>query len=128
MTTLTYKIANALITADNAASKLQELLAQNAKLPAKLRMNKTGLTAELRKILGFDKADKKGQGAIKTRISRLLKKAGFAPDHGGGKATVQIPVGLTDKVLDILRSNNVLDENIPAMLRAILENISLEAA
>jgi hypothetical protein len=126
MTTLTKQIANALITADNAQTKLQELLAKNAKLPAKQRMTKGGLSAELRTILGYDKADKKGQGAIKTRISRLLKRAGFAPDHGGGKTTVQIPVGLTDEILDLLRSNNVLDENIPAMLRAIIENIVLE--
>lgn len=128
MTTLTNQIANALITADNAQNKLSELLAKNGKLPKAQRMTKSGLSAELRKVLGFDKADAKGQGAIKTRISRLLKRAGFAPDHGGGKSAVKIPVGLTQEVIDLLRSNNVLDENIPAMLRAIVDNIDIVEA
>lgn len=123
---ITNQIANALITADNANAKLNKLLAANAKLPKAQRMTKAGLSQELRKLLGFDKADKKGQGAIKTRISRLLKRAGFAADHGGGKQGVTIPSGLTESVIDFLRGRNVSEDKIPAMLRAIANDIVVE--
>ena len=126
MLNITSKIATALITADNANANLRELLAANAKLPVAQRMTKAGLSKELRKLLGFDKADKKGQGAIKTRISRLLKKAGFKPDHGGGTQAITIPNGLTESVIDFLRRKNIMDADIPAMLRAIAGDIVIE--
>lgn len=125
---ITNKVATALINADNANAKLRELLAANAKLPKAQRMTKAGLSQELRKLLGFDKADKKGQGAIKTRISRLLKKAGFAADHGGGKPkqVVKIPSGLTEGVIDFLRGSGIDDADIPAMLLAIANDVVVE--
>jgi hypothetical protein len=126
MKNITNAIANALITADDANAKLRELLAANAKLPERQRMTKSGLSAELRKLLGFDKADKKGQGRIKTRISRLLKKAGFASNHGGGPNALKIPAGLTEGVIDFLRGSGVDEEEIPAMLRAIAGDIVIE--